>query len=218
MRNFRNITRTLAGTAAVAAALVVAACSSDSVAAPALAPDAPSFAKSSKAKKVARPARGSKPVETRTFVFDPAKKLIQPFGGSDQVTLPAGAVCDPATSGYGVALWDAPCKPLTKPITFTVSWTEDATGHTIVEFSPDVRFVPGSAVLLELNDRVKPKDRESGTIYWCPTGSSTCVDEGADDASVKTTTRGTSFHYERLLKHFSGYTVIVGFDGESERQ
>lgn len=218
MRNLRNITRTLASAAAVATALAVAACSADSVAAPDLAPGAPSLAKSAKGKKVARPARGTKPVETRTFVYDPTKKLIQPFGTSDQVTLPAGAVCDPATSGYGVALWDAACKPLTKPITFTVSWTEDAAGHTIVEFSPDVRFVPGAAVTLELNDRVKPKDRETGTIYWCPTGSSTCVDEGEDDSSVRTTTRGTSFHYERRLKHFSGYTVIVGLDESSELQ
>src|SRR5687768_12853716 len=143
------------GAAVIAATL--GACQADPVSAPGLAPRAPSLAKggnSANAQKSAvKQAKGSKPTDVRTFVYDPARKLVQSFGAGHQVTMPAGAVCDPATSGYGPGLWDAPCKPLTKPITFTVTSWDDVTGRPNAEFSPDVRFVPGAVVVLELTDR-----------------------------------------------------------------
>jgi hypothetical protein len=215
--------RLVAGTAAtaVAAALVLTACSADRVGAPDLAATRPSLAKggSPGSAKIGRPAKSARPAESLTFVYNPAKKTVQNFGTTDQIVIPAGAVCDPATSGYGVGLWDRPCTPLKEPLTFRLTWTVDVYGHTVVEFSPDVRFVPGSQVVLDITDRVKPKDREKGTIYWCPTGSAECVDESVDDASVQTTARGSSLHLVRLLKHFSGYNVVFGLDGGSgERQ
>jgi hypothetical protein len=118
-----------------------------------------------------------------------------------------------------VDLWDKACKPLATPITFTLTWTEDAIGHTIVEFSPDVRFVPGSQVILDITDKILPKNQEKGAIFWCPTGGDSCYDESTNDPSVQTTTHGTSSHLVRRLKHFSGYTVVFGADdGSSDGQ
>ena len=48
---------------------------------------------------------------TQDFVVDPT----QPYtlkAGDHSVYFPANSICDPATSGYGEDLWDAPCTPL----------------------------------------------------------------------------------------------------------
>src|SRR5579885_3480507 len=47
---------------------------------------------------------------------------LSPNGGTYQVgdfnvVLPAGAVCDPRTTNYGVAHWDEDCAPATRAIT-----------------------------------------------------------------------------------------------------
>ena len=77
-----------------------------------------------------------------TLVIDPRVAKVYAFG-AHWIYFPAYSICDPATAGYDVAQWDAPCAPLTKPVTITVRWSSKG-GHAYAEFAPDLRFVPAS--------------------------------------------------------------------------
>src|SRR5512144_1590449 len=50
---------------------------------------------------------------TVAFTIDPNRDQTVAAGGNSLV-FPAHSICDPATSGYGIDLWDAPCKPLSR--------------------------------------------------------------------------------------------------------
>jgi hypothetical protein len=133
------------------------------------------------------------------------------------VTIPAGAICDPGTSGYGPTYWDKPCTPASRSITVQAKAWTDATGHPRVSFSPDVRFVPSKVVTLSLKD---PNATASSTlrVNWCVTGSEyaqTCVDESKTDPSLATTFNSSTRTLTRRVKHFSGYMVTVGIIDES---
>ena len=79
---------------------------------------------------------------TRTFVVWPGLPMGQRFG--DHVLyIPANAVCDPATSGYGAAFWDAPCAPIHQPLEITATWST-INGRAVVSFSPELRFAPSA--------------------------------------------------------------------------
>ena len=122
-----------------------------------------------------------------------------------KVRIVAGSVCDPATSGYGPTLWDAPCTPAIATVTVTAkSWT-DANGRPRVSFSPDLRFVPGKVNTIWLMDK-NAAASQSGVLAWCPTGGTVCVDESETDASLVTNYTSDGYAYRRL-KHFSGYTI-----------
>ncbi|MDF1503864.1 hypothetical protein [Roseisolibacter sp. H3M3-2] len=150
-----------------------------------------------------------------TFTYTPAAALEQGFANAHKLSMPAGAVCDPQTSGYGPSLWDAACTPLAQPITFTAkSWTS-AAGRPRITFSPDVRFVPGKVVTLRLKD-VQASDLGVGALVWCPQSGAACVDEGATDASLATYFSKNEMFVFRRLKHFSGYTVVVDRAGGGE--
>src|SRR5438094_321112 len=53
-----------------------------------------------------------------TLTIDPNVAGTYAFG-ENWIYFPARSICDPATSGYGDALWDAPCAALTRPIKVT---------------------------------------------------------------------------------------------------
>jgi hypothetical protein len=136
-----------------------------------------------------------------TFVAGPAK-----------IKFPAGSICDPRRSSYGPTEWDAPCAPLTSPITIVVrSWTDEA-GRTSVSFSPNLRFVPSSSeargVTLYLRDRhaaVSPTSR----ILWCGDDGN-CVDESLSDPSATTRRDALNGTVFRRIKHFSAYQIADG--------
>ncbi len=137
------------------------------------------------------------PTTTATFTIN-----------AHRVRIVAGSICDPATSGYGPGLWDAPCTPASKTVTVQATSTVGADGHPVVTFSPDLRFVPGKVNTIWLLDR-EAAAQQSGVLAWCPTGGAACVDEGATDPSLVTRYTADGFAYRRL-KHFSGYTVTAG--------
>jgi hypothetical protein len=124
-----------------------------------------------------------------------------------RVKIVAGSICDPATSGYGPTLWDAPCQPATTTVTVTAKAWTGADGHPIVTFSPDLRFVPGKINTIWLLDR-NAAAQQKGVLAWCPTGATTCVDESRNDPSL-VTQYSTDGYAHRRLKHFSGYTVVA---------
>lgn len=195
--------------AAIAAAVLLAACADAPTAArtdagPALMPG------ESARRALLVGAAGD--TTTYRFTYSPEAATRQRMG-AHEIALPAGAVCDPATSSYGPGTWDSPCTPLASSITFTVRTWADASGRPRVRFSPDVRFVPTTTVMLYLHDKEAALDRRFQT-FWCPTGSPTCVNEALRDPSVATQRDpGTFFLYGRI-KHFSGYNVIVDRSGE----
>lgn len=147
------------------------------------------------------------PTDTTTVVLavSPATPSTLTVG-NHQLQLAANAICDPATSGYGPLLWDAPCTPATQTIRFTVKAWTTPTGRPSVKFSPDVRFVPGTTNRLWLLDPAAAAQKR-GVLAWCPTGSPACVDESLTDPSLVTQYTADGYAYRRL-KHFSGYEVL----------
>lgn len=133
---------------------------------------------------------------------------IYDIGNQSKILFPFGAssVCDPASSGYGVGLWDTPCAPLKRPIVITAkSWINPQTGDVNTDFSPELRFVPGGVVgvTLFLHD---PSPSVNDRIDYCTGG--VCVDDSKVDGALVTDHDGSGFDF-RVIKHFSGYNVVV---------
>ena len=149
-----------------------------------------------------------------TAIVDPRSNVT--FGGDDNmVTIPAYSICNPLTTAYGPAHWDAPCSPATLPLTFKVkSWT-DAAGNSRVEFTPDVRFSPSKVVGLYLKSTLGAVSSNT-SINWCRTGTTLCVNEARTDAALATQRDAASGFVYRRVKHFSGYMVSVGLTGEND--
>lgn len=143
------------------------------------------------------------------FKINPNSPLaIFDIGNESKILFPLGAtsICDPASSGYGVGLWDTTCTPLTRSITITAkSWINPATGGVNTDFSPELRFVPGGLIGVTLflhDDTPRTYDR----IDYCSDG--VCVDDSRVDGALVTNRDGSGFVY-RVIKHFSGYNVVV---------
>ena len=128
------------------------------------------------------------------------------YFGSHAVYVPANAVCDPATSGYGPSLWQAPCTTLTTDFQVTVKYWTNAQGYPLVEFSPDIRFHPNRSAWLYLNEPGGAQQSTSAILY-CPTGSTTCTNESATDSALQTWRDPNSGWLWRMVRHFSGYNV-----------
>jgi hypothetical protein len=151
---------------------------------------------------------------TIAFQIDPNKDQTVGAGGNSLV-FPAYSICDPSTSGYGVDLWDAPCKPLTQPIWITATYAY-RNGHAEVDFQPALRFAPASAedrshwVILTLQESVRLNSNLSYAIRWlAPDG--TWIDESLADPSMRAWTDRSGNKVSRRIKHFSGYNVTAGF-------
>jgi hypothetical protein len=148
-----------------------------------------------------------------TFRIDPNDNgTIVIVGGVHKLDVPKGAVCDPATSGYGPTLWDAPCAPATAGVDFSAKSWFDVAGHPHIVITPDVRFVPGKVVTMFMKDKNAALDSTSNILY-CQTGTTTCINEAKVDPSLAPSRDGNAGYVSRRVKHFSGYTVVFGVDG-----
>ena len=146
--------------------------------------------------------------------------------GDFEVVVPAGAICDPATSKYGAKHWDDDCRPLTQSLTVSVI-TKKQAGGVSVDFQPDIRFRPSagsviirtgaySSLLTSRSVRQLPTSSsffQNFAILYVPTGGWTKIDEvqSAGDASMVTHVDLQTGLVWRRVKHFSGYTVSAGF-------
>jgi len=149
---------------------------------------------------------------TVAFTIDPNRDQTVAAGGNSLV-FPAQSICDPATSGYGVALWDAPCQPLTKPIVITAEYSF-SDGHARVDFQPALRFVPATDrsrwVVLTLQERIRLNSEAMYAIRWqAPDGS--WIDESLSDPTMLAWTDRAGNKVSRRIKHFSGYNVTAGY-------
>jgi hypothetical protein len=145
----------------------------------------------------------------KDFVVDPTQ-ATQIKLGDHVVSFPAYSICDPATSGYGPDLWDAPCTPLQTPITIHANW-KSKLGHAFVQFSPDLRFVPTSDpsqyVRITMKDYVPLDSAARYPIYWLRPSDSTWVDESMVDSTELSVMDLNGNKVSRRVKHFSGYLV-----------
>ena len=80
-----------------------------------------------------------------SFRYEPSTGLTQRLG-DHVIVIPAGGVCDPALSSYGMGTWDDACTPLTHAIIITATTYADDEGHPYIDFQPALRFVPMSSL------------------------------------------------------------------------
>ena len=178
---------TLVSLNVAALAMLAAACTDSSTAPARLAP-------------AAAPSRASYTIadtSVSTFDYNPLLSYDLSLGGGHKLTVPASSVCDPTVSGYDPSLWDAPCVPRVLPLQFTIRTWRDAAGHPRMLVTPDVRFVPGSNVVLRMKDDAAAASGRA-VIVWCPTGALTCVNESLQDATMLTkSSPNNGFVYRR---------------------
>jgi len=151
-------------------------------------------------------------VKSQDFTIDPTQPATI-RAGDHVVQFPANSICDPATSGYGEDLWDAPCQPLTTPITIHATWNSKI-GHAYIDFQPALRFVPtadpAQYVRITMKDYWDLDPNYAYPIYWLRPSDSAWVDEGVTDPTMTAITDLPGNKVSRRLKHFSGYLVGAG--------
>ena len=77
-----------------------------------------------------------------------------------------------------------------------------------VQFSPDLRFAPGTANLVWVATKALGITAQY-RMDWCPSGGGACVNEVLGDPTVVTFQDEASGVVVRRVKHFSGYTVVA---------
>jgi hypothetical protein len=140
-----------------------------------------------------------------TFTIDPSQEQSLEIG-PNHLDIPARAICDIADSSYGPAFWDDRCKAEREMITITATVRNAASDHPRIDFEPALRFAPDKKVMLYMTLDAKADRAEWANIFYCSTGSSTCVDEAKNDADLRTMVWNRLVF--RRIKHFSGYIVL----------
>ena len=145
--------------------------------------------------------------------------------GDFDIVMPAGAVCDPATTKYGARYWDNDCTALTRSITVSVIASKQGK-RVSVDFQPDLRFRPAAGwVVIQTSAysdlltsasvrQLSPTAAffENFSIQYAPTGGGRPLNEfrSTGDASLLTHVDLRTGLVWRRVKHFSGYTVNLG--------
>jgi hypothetical protein len=185
---------------AFAALALVGACSDDSAVAPTA--EAPAFV---------APANFVKVGYSVTFRVNNEEGVTKKIG-QHVINIPANAVCDLLTSGYGQTFWNKPCSPLRGSILVTATVLEGPDGAPYVDFQPAMRFAPNKEVTLFFHDKGGELNRQI-VVKYC-TNLGVCSDESLTDASLKPYRIGRNI-IGRRVKHFSGYQVNFGTECQS---
>ena len=148
------------------------------------------------------PANFTKSGYVVAFRVDNSQGATQRIG-QHVINIPAGAICDLTTSGYGADFWQKSCKPLKGSIVITATVLEGPNGEPYIDFQPAMRFAPNKEVTLFFRDN--QMDTKSVSIKYC-NNLGYCVDESLNDASLKPF-RISKNIVGRRLGHFSGYVV-----------
>jgi hypothetical protein len=153
---------------------------------------------------------------TYSLTVDPRKDNVY-SDGINTIQIPAGSICDPATSSYGPEYWDSPCEPAISPIALEVTLTA-RDSNLVLYFDRDLRFVPSGNPAKHVVLTVAAPSTKTTTeplrrfaVQWIPTGQRSLLDEGARDASLVTVVKRGEGRLVRRLKHFSGYYVHLGY-------
>jgi hypothetical protein len=141
---------------------------------------------------------------TYTYQIDPSQDQSLTFGAS-HLDIPAGAICDLATSSYGIGTWNDSCTPQTEPFTITAVVRNAATDHPSVEFQPALRFNPQSNTALYMYVTDQATLDNTRVMYYC--NERGCMDESQTDADLRSNVDVENKVVFRRIKHFSGYVV-----------
>ena len=161
-----------------------------------------------------------------------ADLVVTPSGGwfsigFHGVWFPANSICDPALSSYGPTEWDKPCTTITSPIAIHAEIREQG-GLPYVVFTPDLRFAPATR---KANGSLDPKrfvnlymyiggspasDAGSLEIKWVADEGSAPLSEDEADPTLQTRRMERGKVVYRRVKHFSGYLVAAGIDGDRD--
>jgi hypothetical protein len=166
------------------------------------APLAPTNVKSVKA-----PANFTQVGSSVTFRVDNSEGIVKQVG-SHVISIPAGAICDPMTSGYGTSMWDQACDAMRGSIVITATMFSGPNGEPYVDFEPAMRFAPEQNVMLFLLANAATTPVEMNVKYCDNLGY--CVDESIADESLRPFHVTNSSIIGRRVKHFSGYVVVSG--------
>jgi hypothetical protein len=145
------------------------------------------------------------------------------IGNVYTIDFPANSVCDPSTSSYGAAYWNAPCQTLAKgqSIHITATYGFGMTGP-YVDFSPELRFSPSTQVIISTGAYSQmlttfkrffashPSSLHFLGIYYSPSLGAQGQTDAAFDPSLITHVNLTTGIVWRRVKHFSGYSVTTG--------
>lgn len=142
-----------------------------------------------------------------TFTVNPNASTVLNFGESN-LALPAGSICELATSSYGPSTWNSSCTPETAPITITATVWDAQTDHPRVDFAPALRFNPQTKAMLTLTVSNAATLNSMAVLKYC-NALNQCVDESLTDASLATSVASdvSGWKLFRRIKHFSGYMV-----------
>jgi hypothetical protein len=150
---------------------------------------------------------------SRKFTVRPNRPVLKKLG--DHVLwIPANVVCDPATSGYGVRFWEAPCRPIDRPIEITAKWVR-VNGYEVIRFEPELRFAPRPDregwVILWAKHFKDIDPAKNYTVLWHNPETNEWIDEAAKDPSLRVQLDRRGKIVARRLKHFSYYWLWCGF-------
>lgn len=138
--------------------------------------------------------------------FDPTQNQSLALG-PNSISIPGNAVCNLATSGYGVDYWNKACAPETHPVTLVITIKNAASAHPSIDFAPAMRFSPNKDVQLFMYaPHVGKNEAKNWVMLYCP-DVGRCYDESARDESLTTSIDRANNMLFRRVKHFSGYTV-----------
>jgi hypothetical protein len=132
--------------------------------------------------------------------------------GNHAVIFPAQSICEPATSGYGLSTWDDSCTPLRGSIRIHAE-TRTLNGHSWVDFSPSLRFVPSDNparwvwMYMYVPGASALGDLSQVNILYAPVIGGPAYDESLSDPTMRTYV-GSGIAVRRI-KHFSGYAVVT---------
>jgi hypothetical protein len=141
--------------------------------------------------------------------------------GKHRVWIPRNAICDPATSGYGPAYWDADCAVISAPIRMRAELRQQD-GREWIYFTPHVRFRPSSNpfqwVWMYMRTDAAVERDQPPTILWSPDYGLPGIDESLSDPTLRTLVNPWLGIVYRRIKHFSGYNVTAGRAEEAEER
>jgi hypothetical protein len=202
----------------------IAALSAVALAALAACADAPSAPRAAMLEPGAAPARAlSSTLKSQTLRGDTVVTVFVvgtntsngtafSIGHTSKIDFPysSGSICA-AGSSYGPSEWDRPCAPTQTTTEITARVWKDAQGFVQTDFQPAMRFVPGlrKGVVLTLKDAAAAANHR---IDFCT--STGCVNEAASDPSLATVIDANNGFATRVIKHFSGYNVVVDRAGD----
>lgn len=157
-----------------------------------------------------------------------ADVVVTPSGGwfsigAHGVWFPANSICDPALTSYGPTEWDKPCTTITQPLAIHAEIREQG-GLPYVVFTPDLRFAPAVNAkggldpkrFVNLYMALDEETKRSGSleIQWVADSESAPVSEADADPTMRTKRLFGGNVLYRRVKHFSGYLVAAGVEGD----